>query len=180
MRRQRKRPVVQLTSLLDLLFVMIFVSLLQTKAPKAQDRPEPKPKPAPVAEKKPRPEPTKPKPKPRIANISATFHFYPTSQSAYKFSGKYRMNGVFDRENQTVQLGGVGWIDKPTGVEVGMVPLNGQINTDGSFTGRVDDPSCQSFTLKKTVTAQGVEIAGSYEGTYICAQGETGLTLTIQ
>lgn len=182
-RKQVKRPVVQLTSLLDLLFVMIFVSLLQTKAPKAQEKPDPKP--TPVAKVEPKPTPTKkeePKPveKPRMASITAVFHFYGVAGSMPNFpSGKYRMSGVFDRKNSTIQLGGVGWLEKPAGYDISMVPLSGAIDSNGNFTGRIEDPDCQSFTLRKVSSGAG-DVGGVYKGSYVCAQGETGLSLTIQ
>jgi hypothetical protein len=173
--RRYRRPVVQLTSLLDLLFVMIFVSLMQTKVvpPKTEAKPEPKPEP--VAEVK--PTPVKEKKKGKVA-VSAEFFFYPTRNSGNIPDGKYRMEGTYDYGNGALQLGGVQWIKRPKHYD--MVPLKGSINKEGTlFTGNIEFPQCETFQLAHESKVAGSIIAGKWVGTYVCSQGETGLTLTI-
>lgn len=186
MRKLRKRPVVELTSLLDLLFVMIFVSLLQTKAPQAKNetKPDPKPVETAVAQSEPKAEPIEvvkepaPKPEPIIVPITAVFHFYATARSPGTPDGAYSMRGEYNRENGSLSLGGTSWIKRPAGY--GMVPLKGVIGAGESFTGQIEDPGCAQFTLKRTERIGNSDIAGKWEGSYFCAQGETGLSLTIQ
>jgi hypothetical protein len=174
--RRYKKPTVQLTSLLDLLFCMIFVSLLQTKAPVSKDE-----KPKEVENK----EVTKVAPvkvekqEQQTLPINAIFHFYKTSKNPDLPTGTYAMNGSFDQNTKSIKLGGVSWINRPAGYD--MVPLNGIISEDGfKLTGRIEFQDCQTFTLVRTSKISGSPIAGKWEGVYDCLQGETGLTLTIQ
>lgn len=167
--RKRRRPSVELTSLLDLLFVMIFLSLLQTKAPSA---PEPK-----VEEKKiATPAPVEEKPKPKIIAVSAIFNFYPTPQNPSIPAGSYHMNGSFDEASGELQLGGSSWIKRPQNYD--MVPLKGNIDRNtNTFRGRIEFQGCLEFTLRKETADKSFR--GSWSGSYSCTQGETGLTLTI-
>jgi hypothetical protein len=176
--KRYKKPTVQLTSLLDLLFCMIFVSLLQTKNP-----PNPQPSEAKIPEKSPpviskkieKPEPPK---VPLIRSVSAIFHFHKTPNNPGLPSGSYAMSGTFETKTRAIKLGGVNWIDRPAGYD--MVPLNGVISEDGhQLTGRIEFQDCQTFTLTRTSQQIGKEIAGRWVGVYDCLQGETGLTLTI-
>ncbi|MCE3014065.1 MAG: hypothetical protein LW878_13475 [Proteobacteria bacterium] len=169
MMRRRRRPTVELTALLDLLFVMIFLSLLQTKTPApVEAKPvEPETK-APVAE------PAKPTPK--IVPVSAIFNFYPTKSNPSLPSGSYHMNGSFDEGTGQLQLGGSGWIKRPENYD--MVPLKGNIDkATNTFRGRIEFQGCLEFVLRKETADQSFR--GSWSGTYNCTQGETGLTLTI-
>ena len=175
MRKQIKRPVVQLTSLLDLLFVMIFVSLLQTKSTpsNAQAKTETKP-----VETKVEPKPAPVKEEPKIIPVTAVFHFYATTRSPEVPTGTYSMRGSYNRENGELELGGSAWINRPAGYD--MVPLKGRIGSDETFTGRIEFQDCEEFTLRRTTRIPGLDIGGNWEGSYVCFQGETGLTLTIQ
>lgn len=166
MRRNRKQAV-QLTSLLDLLFVMIFISLLQTKTPAVQAVVEaPKPTEATVAP-------------PPVLEVTAIFHFFPTASNSQAATGTYAMGGRYDTETGDIQFGGISWIQRPTGYD--MVPLVGKLSADElSFTGRVDFPQCEVFTLKRTSRKGVTAISGKWEGSYVCSQGETGLLLTVQ
>lgn len=182
-RRKNRRPVVQLTSLLDLLFVMIFVSLLQTKTAdvSAQSKTEtPKAPPAPVVEKVPakKPLPTKPEPAGPMV-ISGVFQFYPTPSSPDIESGAYAMDGSFDPESRELRLGGTSWMTKvPNGYD--MVPLKGTINSNSTlFKGRIEFQGCKEFVLTRVSEIPGSPVAGKWEGSYSCGQGFTGLTLTI-
>jgi hypothetical protein len=184
MMRRYRRPTVQLTSLLDLLFVMIFLSLLQTKNPPAptEDKPatpvtEAKP-PAPITEKV--AAPTAPAPeKPAKITVNAIFHFYSTPRNQQVPTGTFAMNGTFNQQNGQLELGGVSWINRPEHYD--MIPLKGKIDAAGAtFTGRIEFQDCEEFTLKRTSKISGSSIAGKWEGKYICSQGETGLTLTLQ
>ncbi len=167
--RRRKRPTVELTSLLDLLFVMIFLSLLQTKAPAPV-------KSKPVEAKVETPVVVEEKPIPKIVSVSAIFNFYPTKSNPNLPSGSYHMNGSFDEASGQLQLGGSGWIKRPANYD--MVPLKGHIDkATNTFRGRIEFQGCLEFILKKETADQSFR--GSWSGTYNCTQGETGLTLTI-
>lgn len=189
--KKSKKTTVQLTSLLDLLFVMIFVSLIQDKPIKVENRTppvkkekvvktEPIEKPKPVEEVK--PEPVK---VPETFVIQAEFHFYASSSTTIQFPpGKYMMQGTFDERTRTLKLGGLSWIQKPAGIDpnmdIDMVPLTGIINDQlNKFTGRVVSPGCNEFSLEKVKSASRTPISGVWKGVYTCVQGSTGLTLTI-
>ncbi|PIK15737.1 hypothetical protein [Halobacteriovorax sp. JY17] len=167
--RRPKKSTVQLTSLLDLLFVMIFVSLLQQKpiaeAPKAK---------APAKQ-----EIAKTKtPILKTIPLEAQFYFYGTNSSPNIPQGKYLMQGSYDQKTGKLRLGGVGWLDRPKNYE--MIPLSGVIGTSKkSFRGRIEFQTCKEFTLQRISNEGSTEISGQWKGSYICAQGATGLTLTI-
>jgi hypothetical protein len=182
MMKRLKRPTVQLTSLLDLLFVMIFVSLIQSKEVPKQAEPEPAP-PAPKVTKpevvvKPEVKPEV-KPRPVQYSVTATFHFYGPKSNPGLPEGKYAMQGRYNRKTGSLQLGGLGWLDRPEGYD--MVPLSGEIK-DGSdiFRGRIEFQQCETFTLQRTAKTGETPISGTWKGLYTCSQGETGLTLTIE
>lgn len=179
--KKRKKTTVELTSLLDLLFVMIFVSLIQQKTPTpVTEKPVPKKStPAPKVVTK-KPIPKKPAPvTPKKYSVSATFHFHPTPGNPNLPSGSYAMQGSFDEKTRALRLGGVSWIKRPKGYD--MVPLSGEIEkTETLFKGRVDFPGCKMFNLRRTGLASNSPISGKWEGVYDCSQGPTGLTLTIQ
>jgi hypothetical protein len=170
-----RRPVVQLTALLDLLFIMIFVTLNQAKstssAPEAKAAVEtPKIEVPKVVETK--------KPVQKEILVSAEFFFYGTNAQPNIPSGSYMMKGTFDTGTGELQLGGTSWVKRPEGYD--MVPLKGVINTSRtSFTGKIEFHGCKEFTLRRISTSLGSEIAGKWKGQYSCLQGETGLTLTI-
>lgn len=173
--KKPRRTVVELTSLLDLLFVMIFVSLIQQKAPenvteKTPSKPSPQVKVLPVQ-----------KPTPKVVKkyrVSATFSFHPTPGNPHLPKGSYQMQGSFDEKTRALKLGGVSWLNRPKGYD--MVPLSGTIEeTQTLFKGRIDFPGCKLFTLKRAEILLGSPISGKWEGVYDCSQGPTGLTLTI-
>jgi hypothetical protein len=176
--RRYKKPVVQLTSLLDLLFVMIFVSLMQTKVSPTKAEPIPVPEKTVVAEA-PQILESKPIPQPKRIPLSASFSFYPSVNSPGIPSGEFKMEGVFDERNGKLQLGGVSWVKRPQDYD--MVPLVGEINQDRNlFTGKIEFPGCEEFTLRRTSVLSGSPLAGAWVGTYTCSQGSTGLTLKIE
>ncbi len=168
--RRPKKTVVQLTSLLDLLFVMIFVSLMQQKAPQAvKEEMKKKEITTPVTQKS--TQQTK-------FLVEAEFHFYRTQSNPNIPDGKYLMQGTYDKQTGALKLGGVGWIEKPQHYD--MVPLSGKIGpSEKTFTGRIEFQSCQEFTLRRTSSQGSSPISGKWEGSYQCAQGSTGLTLSI-
>ena len=177
-KKARKKTTIQLTSLLDLLFVMIFVSLLQQKAPQVvkTQQTTPIPVPAPIVAKKIEPI-IKPKANAKMA-IEAQFHFYATASGPRIPQGKYLMQGTYNQETGQLRLGGVGWLERPQHYD--MVPLSGKVGpSKQTFTGRIEFQSCKEFTLKRTSTNGSSDISGTWEGSYECAQGATGLTLTI-
>lgn len=167
--KKRKKPTVQLTSLLDLLFIMIFISLIQSKERPLISQPQAQ------AEVTKEVQETKPVNLP----ITAVFHFYATSQNPRIPTGTFAMEGTFNTDSRQLRLGGVSWINRPDGYD--MIPLNGKIASSGmELTGRIEFHGCEEFTLRRTSQISNSAIAGKWEGKYVCSQGETGLTLTIQ
>lgn len=167
--RRPKKSTVQLTSLLDLLFVMIFVSLLQqkpvTEAPKVKTPIKKK-----IVETK--------KPVLRKIPVEAQFYFYGVESSPNIPKGKYLMQGSYDQKTGKLRLGGVGWLERPKNYE--MIPLSGVIGpSKQSFRGRIEFQTCKEFTLQRLSNEGSTKISGKWKGSYVCAQGATGLTLTI-
>ena len=186
--KKRKKATVELTSLLDLLFVMIFVSLIQQKDIKIEPKKTPKPKPKIVKPVAKAPSKAVKKPAPQVLkqySITAKFHFYATPNNPTVPTGTYEMRGSFDEKTRSLKLAGVSWIDYPKGipsnVSIDMVPLSGKIDeTNSLFKGRVESPNCKEFTLGRKETIGNSPISGKWVGVYDCYQGSTGLTLTIQ
>lgn len=177
--KRSKKSTVQLTSLLDLLFVMIFVSLTQNKSPVKTPEPVAAPKPAAKAEVKPEVVAKKPAPTKTKFSIMATFNFYATAQNPGLPEGSYLMHGSYDQKSGKLHLGGVSWIQRPAHYD--MVPLSGKINSDHTlFEGRIEFQGCQKFVLRRQSKTEGSPISGVWTGEYDCTQGATGLTLTIQ
>jgi len=171
--RKSKKSTVQLTSLLDLLFVMVFLSLVQQKEI-IPEKAKPKATPKVVRKTKPQPKPVK-----TFYTVKANFNFYGTGSNQSIPSGKYVMQGSYDTKTGKLQLGGIAWLNRPP--QYDMVPLSGKINENqDTFTGRVESIGCKTFTLSRKSKSSGSPIAGEWVGTYNCSQGDTGLTLTIQ
>lgn len=185
--KKSRKTTVQLTSLLDLLFVMIFVSLIQQKniPVKVKEKKKPrgkitKVKITPTPKAKPKVEKKKPTPAPlKTYTVNAIFFFYSNNANPNVPSGTYNMTGRFDEKTRKLDLVGLNWINRPKGYD--MVPLSGQIEkTDSMFIGRIDAPGCKKFTLKRKQKVGNSPISGTWEGVYDCSQGATGLTLTIK
>ena len=167
--RRPKKSTVQLTSLLDLLFVMIFVSLLQqkpvTEAPKVKT-----PVKQEIAKSK--------APVLKTIPLEAQFYFYGVNSAPNIPQGKYLMQGSYNQKTGKLRLGGVGWLERPKNYE--MIPLSGTIGSSKkTFRGRIEFQTCKEFTLQRISTEGSTEISGKWKGSYVCAQGATGLTLTI-
>jgi hypothetical protein len=168
MKTNRKRTI-QLTSIIDLLFIMIFISLVQAQTVSRSEEDEV------LAQEVQKNQKTQIE----SMSVNAVFHFYRTPQSPDVATGTYVMNGSFHPESGQLQLGALSWINQPEGY--GMVPLNGKIDSSyQKFTGRIEYPGCEEFTLWRVTHIPRSKISGEWEGTYLCSQGETGLTLTIQ
>lgn len=177
MYKRLKKSTVQLTSLLDLLFVMIFVSLMQQKTAPTKEAPTPAPVPTPVARATPEARPTVVA-TPTHYSIQAKFNFYATPSNPGIPKGIYLMQGSYDMKTGKLQLGGVSWLERPTNYD--MVPLSGEINPNlETFVGRIEFQGCKKFTLQRVKKGSGSPISGEWKGTYDCTQGDTGLTLTI-
>ena len=182
-----KKQTVQLTSLLDLLFVMIFVSLIQQKEVtqktptktakdpvKKVDAVTPK-----VATKKITPKKEIKKPVQTFFTVRATFNFYGTNSNPNIPNGSYIMSGSFDKKNGELKLGGVGWVKRPANYD--MVPLMGVIDSSQKFfKGRIQFQGCKEFVLERKTLSNTTPISGDWVGSYNCSQGATGLTLTIK
>ncbi len=171
MRRRKQKRVVELTALLDLLFMMVFISLAQSKQvpPKVE-----------AAEVKVESiKETKPKePQGRVA-VEAIFHFHGSAANPNIPEGKYRMEGTFNYDTGSLHLGGSSWIQRPPNYD--MVPLSGMINHERDlFKGAIEFPHCNQFTLRKVSSSGASPVSGVWKGEYNCSQGDTGLTLTIE
>ena len=188
--KRRKKATVELTSLLDLLFVMIFVSLLQQKnqsIPKKEKIPpkkkvtKVKQKPVVPPKKVVKKKVMKKKIIPKLASgtIKATFNFYKMGSGPNQSSGQYGMRGWFDAQKRSIQLNGYKWIYRPK--QYDMVPLVGTVDKSFSqITGKVDAPFCQTFSLNRVKKGNGVSpVSGVWKGSYTCGQGKSGLTLTV-
>ncbi len=177
MYKRLKKSTVQLTSLLDLLFVMIFVSLMQQKSATSEQAQAPTPVPTPVVQATPEVRPTVVS-TPTYYSLQAKFNFYATPSNPGLPTGTYLMQGSYDMKTGRLQLGGVSWLERPTNYD--MVPLSGEINPNlETFVGRIEFQGCKKFTLSRVKKGNGSPISGEWKGTYDCTQGETGLTLTI-
>lgn len=166
--KRPKRQAVSLTSLLDLLFVMIFVSLIQQKTVVKE---------APKTKVVAKPAPTKPTK--TLFDVKATFNFYGTDKNPSLPSGKFIMGGRYNKNDGSLNLGGIAWIERPP--QYDMVPLSGIIDaTKGIFKGRVEAIGCKKFTLTRKLKRSNTPISGEWVGNYDCSQGTTGLTLTIE
>jgi hypothetical protein len=176
-----KKTTVQLTSLLDLLFVMIFVSLIQQKTAPVKTTPKPSPKPVVVKTvvKKVEKQKLAQLPKLKQFSLSAEFTFYATATNPNVPRGSYTMRGEYDEKTRDFKLFGIRWIDRPDGYV--MTPIVGNLQTgDTQIKGKIDFPQCQIFTINKTANGDSNPISGTWEGTYDCGQGITGLTLKIK
>lgn len=182
--RRPKKTAVQLTSLLDLLFVMIFVSLLQQQKvnmPEKKEVKKGKLTEVKIPAKKTIPVITKKKEEPITSLVKATFDFYPvkSQQNSMSASGVYSMEGTYNRETRQLKLFGLSWIRKPR-LEYDMVPLNGTVNESNDvITGKIQFLGCNVFKLAKNDIRQRENLKGVWTGQYNCGQGATGLTLTI-
>jgi hypothetical protein len=171
--KRPRRTAVELTSLLDLLFVMIFVSLMQQKNVTET--------PPPVTKVVPQETQATKASTPQKVNfaITATFIFYGTTQNPNLPRGSYVMQGTYSTKTKQLKLGGVGWLERPENYD--MVPLSGVINDSGTlFTGRIEFIGCEKFTLKRVSKGSASPLSGDWKGSYDCSQGFTGLTLSIE
>lgn len=172
-RRRKQKRVVELTALLDLLFMMVFISLAQSKevAPKVEVTQTKIEK---VQESAAKPS----EPQGRVA-VAAIFHFHAAASNPGIPEGKYRMEGTFNYDTGTLHLGGLSWIERPP--QYDMVPLSGTINHERNmFKGKIEFPHCNQFTLRKVSSSAKSPVSGVWKGEYNCSQGDTGLTLTIE
>ncbi len=188
--RKNKKTTIQLTSLLDLLFVMIFVSLIQQKKiPEIIDHKikppgkiihvKSKPLLKKEEKKEKRKEKKKEKPLLKTHTIDAVFQFHGTSENSQIPKGSYNMKGSFDEKTRSLKLGGVSWVNRPKHYD--MVPLSGRImDNNNVFIGRVEFPGCKEFTLRKVKVSNNLKISGVWKGFYDCSQGRTGLILTVK
>lgn len=173
-----KKQAVQLTSLLDLLFVMIFVSLIQQKEvtpAKEEKKVEKTPVVAQKIEKIQTPTPVEK----TLFTVRSTFNFYGTNNNPNIPNGSYIMSGSYDKTTGELKLGGVGWIKRPAHYD--MVPLSGKIDSaENFFRGKIEFQGCEEFILERKTKGQKSPISGDWVGSYSCTQGATGLTLTIE
>lgn len=112
--------------------------------------------------------------------LDATFAFYPVASNPTVPPGSFAMTG--DYSAGQLQLHADHWIDQPNGYT--MVDLSGRVVSadaiDGSVLAQVGQ--CDTFSVRRTdeaAAASATSPVGTWVGTYSCAQGETGLRLSI-
>ena len=109
MKKSIKRPAVQLTSLLDLLFMMVFISLLQTKNVNSnQSVAKATPTPIPTSI----PAPTK-LPEKTSEVLRGIFRFYPLDNPQGDPRGSFQVQGSYFFAKKSFSLGGTQWIERP-------------------------------------------------------------------
>lgn len=111
--------------------------------------------------------------------INANFNFSASAYNPAIPEGSFSMRGTFDKKSRVLNLKGESWIKRPANYE--LVDLTGKINKEGtSFRGRVKFDGCKEFILKRTSRGGETPYSGSWEGSYICAQGVTSLKLILK
>jgi hypothetical protein len=112
--------------------------------------------------------------------LAAYFDFYPVTAYPKVPSGSFLMTGSYNAKGVT--LTPVKWLVAPA--DYGMVGLSGDtpgfqgVNT---FRGSISNSACGTFLLHRLAVAPDeAAAAGKWKGTYACAQGLSGLTLTIK
>ena len=170
----KKKTGIQLTSLLDLLFLMVFLSLLQTQVPSGPTQQKVEEV---LAETAPTKRLTSPEPAkaPRSPNEELRAQFEFRSGTTY---GQFLMRGKFDPQKNSMKLVGIQWVERPP--QYDMVPLEGTFNSDfRSFSGQIDSANCSQVQLQKKEGPSGGP-QGVWVGSYTCLQGSTDLALTIE
>jgi hypothetical protein len=109
------------------------------------------------------------------APVQLSFYPVPSNPSVPEGSGTYRgtLSGA------TVSLTPVAWKVRPAGYSfddmVGALPAAGSDTFSGTVVG------CETFAVHRTVSESAPsQAAGTWEGTYSCAQGLTGVHLAVR
>jgi hypothetical protein len=112
--------------------------------------------------------------------LTAFFDFYPVTSNPGVPSGSFSMTGSYNAKGVT--LSPVKWLVAPAGYEmVGLSGVAPGFNGVNTFRGSVSVPGCATFLLHRLAVAPDeAAAAGKWKGTYACAQGLSGLTLTIK
>jgi hypothetical protein len=107
--------------------------------------------------------------------VEGFFEFGPEDEAAPE-SGAFRLRG--DRTDGSLSLGGLDWIDQPEGSS--MVGIEADVSEDGGdeLAGTVVGAGCESFSV--TRVSSDPWYVGTWQGGYICAQGRTDMTLTLE
>jgi hypothetical protein len=107
--------------------------------------------------------------------LTATFDFYPVLANQSVPSGSFVMKGHYDAKGVWLDPGK--WLVEPAGYVT--VAITGHVPAISAFHGAVT--GCSGFTLTRLAARPDeAAVAGKWKGTYVCAQGLTGLTLTIK
>jgi hypothetical protein len=112
--------------------------------------------------------------------LTAYFDFYPVTSNPTVPSGSFSMSGSYNAKGVT--LTPVKWLVAPAGYEtVGLSGFTPGFKGVNTFRGSITVSGCASFLLHRPVVAPDeAAAAGKWKGTYACAQGVSGLTLTIK
>ena len=111
--------------------------------------------------------------------VSVLEDFYPVPANPTVPDGSVRYHGTLS--GSTVQLAPAGWVEQPSGYF--LTPLEGPLPAAGSsvWSGTVIGSGCTTFSVNRVHgTPSATVAAGTWVGTYTCAQGLTGLRLVIQ
>jgi hypothetical protein len=112
--------------------------------------------------------------------LTAFADFYPVPSNPDVPSGSVLWTGSYNAKGVTFTP--VKWLVEPPGYEMvglsGATPGSKGVNT---FRGSISNSACGTFLLHRpTVTPDEATATGKWKGTYACAQGLSGLTLTIK
>ena len=113
--------------------------------------------------------------------LTAFFDFYPVTKNPTVPSGSFVMTGSYNAKRVSLSPGK--WLAEPAGYEtVGLSGVTPGFNGVNTFRGSVLDAlGCTTFLLHRlTVAPDEAATTGKWQGTYVCSQGLTGLTLTIK
>lgn len=110
--------------------------------------------------------------------VGAAWAFYPVEGGSGE-SGMYHMEGTY--EDGLLSLEGTDWAEGQQPEGYSMTPLEADLSerTDTELIeGQVVHEQCDTFSVERTNVKPWYD--GTWEGEYHCAQGKTGLTLTIE
>jgi hypothetical protein len=110
-------------------------------------------------------------------DVGASFEYFPEDGNADVATGSYTMSG--SSSDGALALEGQEWLEQ--GGDYSMVGLQADVDgrsDTGALEGTVVGDGCSAFSLERVSTE--LWFVGAWEGAYGCAQGVTGLTLTVE
>ncbi len=111
----------------------------------------------------------------RGGDVGASFEYFPEGGNPDVATGSYTMTGT--NADGALALEGNEWLVQGDDAMVGLEAEVGDRSDTEALEGTVVGDGCSTFSLDRVST--DMWFVGSWEGAYGCAQGVTGLTLTI-